>query len=91
MEIAQRDWKRRREVLEHRASQSSKEFEDIRKAMGELRDALDESERQARELEKQKAELRRSVEDTQHRLEKLQKANKVCLLIINGRRIVDTD
>ncbi len=88
LEIAQRDWKRRREELEHRASQSSKEFDDIRKAMGELRDALDESERQARELERQKAELRRSVEDTQHRLEKLQKANKVCLLRINGRRLL---
>ena len=87
LEIAQRDWKRRREELEHRASQSGKEFDDIRKAMGELRDALDESERQARELEKQKAELRRSVEDTQHRLEKLQKANKVCFLRVNGRRL----
>ena len=91
LEIAQRDWKRRREELEHRASLSSKEFDDVRKAMGELRDALDESERQARELEKQKAELRRSVEDTQHRLEKLQKANKVCFLRIDGRRIMDTD
>ena len=91
LEIAQRDWKRRREELEHRASQSSKEFDDVRQAMGELRDALDESERQARELEKQKAELRRSVEDTQHRLEKLQKANKVCYLRIDGQRIMNTD
>ena len=77
LEIAQRDWKRRREALEIQEGQSSKDLGEVRTAMGELRDALDESERQARELEKQKAELRRSVEDTQHRLEKLQKSNKV--------------
>ena len=77
LEIAQKGWKRRREELEHHAGQSTREIDDVRKAMAELRDALDESEKQARDLEKQKAELRRSVEDTQHRLEKTQKSNKV--------------
>ena len=77
LEIAQKGWKRKREELEHRAGQSKREVDDVRKAMAELRDALDESEEQARDLEKQKAELRRSVEDTQNRLEKTQKSNKV--------------
>ena len=77
LEIAQKGWKRQREELEHRAGQCTREADDIRKAMAELRDALDESEKQARDLEKQKAELRRSVEDAQHRLEKMQKSNKV--------------
>ena len=78
LEIAQKDWKRQREELEHRAGQFTREVDDVRKAMSELRHALDESEKQARDLEKQKAELRMSVEDTQHRLEKMQKSNKVC-------------
>lgn len=77
LEIAQKNWKQRREELEHRAGQSTREVDTVRKAMAELRDALDGSEKQARDLEKQKAELRRSVEDTQHRLEKTQKSNKV--------------
>ena len=77
LEIAQKGWKRQQEELEHRAGQCIREADDIRKAMAELRDALDESEKQARDLENQKAELRRSVEDTQHRLEKMQKSNKV--------------
>ena len=77
LEIAQKGWKRQREELEHHAGQCTRETDDIRKAMAELRDALDESEKQARDLEKQKAELRRSVEDAQHRLEKMQKSNKV--------------
>ena len=77
LEIAQKNWKQRQEELEHRAGQSAREVDTVRKAMAELRDALDGSEKQARDLEKQKAELRRSVEDTQHRLEKTQKSNKV--------------
>ena len=77
LEIAQKNWKQRQEELEHRAGQSAREVDTVRKAMAELRDALDGSEKQARNLEKQKAELRRSVEDTQHRLEKTQKSNKV--------------
>lgn len=85
LEFGQRDWKRRREELEHRAGQSTKEVEEVQTAMGDLRDTLDESERQVRELEKQKAELRRSVEDTQRRLEKLQKSNKVCTLDLHMR------
>lgn len=82
LEIAQKDWKRRREELEHRAAQSTREVDDVRKAMAELRDALDESEKQARDLEKQKTDLQRSVEDTQHRLEKMQKSNKVRSLML---------
>ena len=77
LEIAQKQWEQRREELEHRAGQATREVDTVRKAMAELRDALDGSEKQARDLEKQKAELRRSVEDTQHRLEKTQKSNKV--------------
>lgn len=79
LEIAQRDWKRRREEFEQQSARYIQEGDEVRKAMGELRDALDESERQARDLEKQKTDMRRSVEDTQHRLEKLQKSNKVSL------------
>lgn len=85
LETAQRDWKRRREELEHRSEQSARETEEFRKAMGELRDALDESERQAREAEKQKVELRKGMEETQHRLERLQKSNKVCIVLIATR------
>jgi chromosome segregation ATPase len=81
LEVAQRDWKKRREELEQRSESSGHEVEDIRKAMSALRDTLDESEKQVRELEKQKAELRRSVEDTQQRLDKLQKTNKVCVCL----------
>lgn len=77
LENAQRDWKKRRDDLEQRCERCTRETEEVRSAMGELRDALDESERQARDLEKQKAELRRSVEETQVRLDKLQKTNKV--------------
>ena len=81
LEIAQQSWKRQRGELEHRAGQCTSEVNGVRRAMAELRDALDESEKQARDLEKQKAELRRSVEDTQHRLEKMQKSNKVRSLV----------
>jgi len=76
LEVAQRDWKRRREELEQQSEQSVRENEDIKRAMNELREALDESERQAREMEKQKVELRHSVEETQLRLDRLQKSNK---------------
>lgn len=79
LEIAQRDWKRRREELEQHSEQSAREAEEVRKAMDELRDALDESEKQVTDVEKQNTDLRKTVEDTQQRLEKIQKANKVCL------------
>jgi uncharacterized protein YhaN len=75
--VAQSEWKKRRKELEHKPKQATKDNEDIKRAMGKLRDALDESERLARELEKQKAELRRLVEDMQQRLDRLQKSNKV--------------
>ena len=78
LELAQRDWRRRREELEQMTERSSREAEEVKKAMSELRDTLDESERQASDLEKQKVELRRTVEETQHRLDKIQKSNKVC-------------
>ncbi|MCJ1389907.1 hypothetical protein MMC18_002764 [Xylographa bjoerkii] len=76
LEVAQRDWKRRREELEQQSEQSIRESEGVKRAMDELREALDESERQARELEKQKVELRHSVEEAQLRLDRLQKSNK---------------
>lgn len=77
LEVAQRDWRRRRAELEEQSKQSLKEAEDVKTAMGELRDALDESEGQAHDMEKQKTELRHSLEDTQLRLDKVQKSNKV--------------
>ena len=77
LELAQRDWRRRREELQQMTERSSREAEEVKKAMSELRDTLDESERQASDLEKQKVELRRTVEETQHRLDKIQKSNKV--------------
>lgn len=78
LEGAQRDWKRRREEFDQKLEQHTKEVDEVRKAMGELRNALDESERRVRELKKDKLELRKSIEDSQHRLEKLQRVNKVC-------------
>ena len=77
LELVEKDWKRRREELEKRAEASTREAGEVRKAMGSLRDALDESEKQARTLEREKSELRRAVEETQQRLERLQKSNKV--------------
>lgn len=78
LEGAQRDWKRRHEDFDQKLEEHTKEVDEVRKAMGELRNSLDESERRVRELKKDKGELRKSVEDTQHRLEKLQRVNKVC-------------
>ena len=77
LQLAQRDWRRRREELELRVQQSNSEAEEVRKGMGQLGDALDEREKQAGNLEKQKSELRTAVEETQMRLDRLQKSNKV--------------
>ncbi|KAI9681523.1 MAG: hypothetical protein M1817_002807 [Caeruleum heppii] len=74
---AEQDWRKRREDLDSRATQSAQEVTEVRHAMGELRDTLDESERQSRELERQKGELRRTLDEAQGRLDKLQKTNKV--------------
>ena len=63
--------------MEQRAAQASEEASEVRLAMSQLRDALDESENQARELEKEKGDLRRAFDETQSRLEKLQKSSKV--------------
>jgi len=75
-EHAQRDWKRRREELEAANEKSVLEVGEVKTAMAQLRDALDESERQAQDLERQKADLRRNGEEAQQRLERLTKANK---------------
>ena len=75
-EHAQRDWKRRREELEAANEKSIVEIGEVRTAMAQLRDALDESERQAQDLERHKVDLRRAGEEAQQRLERLTKANK---------------
>ena len=75
-EHANRDWKRRREELEAANEKSAVEIREVRAAMAQLREALDESERQAQDLERQKADLRRNGEEVQQRLERLTKANK---------------
>jgi chromosome segregation ATPase len=75
-EHSQRDWKRRREELEAANEKWSVEIAEVRVAMAQLRDALDESERQALDLERQKADFRRNGEEAQQRLERLTKANK---------------
>jgi chromosome segregation ATPase len=75
-EHAQRDWKRRREELETANEKSVVEIGEVRMAMAQLREALDESERQAQDLERQKADLRRNSEEAQQKLERLTKANK---------------
>ena len=75
-EHVQRDWKRRREELEAVNEKSAIEIGEVRAAMAQLRDALDESERQTQDLERQRADLRRNGEETQQRLERLTKANK---------------
>ena len=77
LEGLERDWKKRRDDLEQQAGSATKEAEEVRRAMGTLRDALDESEKQVRELEKQKSELRRNIEETQQRLDRAHKSNKV--------------
>lgn len=76
LETRQRDWKRRRDELEHAATTATKEVEEVRSAMSGLREALDESERQVRELDIQKADLRRAGDEARERVEKLTKANK---------------
>jgi len=76
LETKQRDWKRRRDELEHAATTATKEVEEVRSAMSGLREALDESERQVRELDTQKADLRRIGDEARERVEKLTKANK---------------
>ena len=78
LEALRKEWKRKWEALEAITVRSTQEIDQVRHAMAELQDALDESERQARELEKQKVDLRQTSEETRHRLEKLQKSNKVC-------------
>ena len=60
----------------------AEEVAEVRLAMSQLRDALDDSEKQARDLEKEKADLRRAFDETQSRLEKLQKSSKVCVTIM---------
>ena len=77
LQTLQKDWKKRREDLEHKSEAATKEAEEIRQAMSTLRDALDESEKQARDLEKQKSDLRRTLEEAQQRLDRAQKSNKV--------------
>ncbi|KAI9803125.1 MAG: hypothetical protein M1833_001196 [Piccolia ochrophora] len=76
LEKAEVNWRKRREELESKAISSTQEVDELRNAMVQLRDTLDENEKQTREVEKQKAELRRAVEETQQRLERLQKSNK---------------
>lgn len=82
LEVAQREWKKRREDLELQSAHTMQEAGEVRQAMSQLRDALDESEQQARELEKHKTELSRSVEEMQTRLDKLQQSNKVCSFLV---------
>ena len=77
LEVAERAWKKRREELETRANESAQEVKDVRDAMAQLRDTLDENEKQLGDAEKQKVELRRTLEDTQGRLDKLQRSSKV--------------
>ena len=74
---AQIQWKAKRQELESLIEKSAKEVDDVRHAMGELRDALDESEKQASALEKQKTELRHELQDRQDRLDKFRSSYKV--------------
>ena len=83
LERTERDLRQRNAQDAQRAEQSGQELSDVRKAMGELRDALDEGERQSRELESEKMASQKALEDAQSRIEKLQKSNKVSL---TGRR-----
>lgn len=76
VEKRERDFKGRQEDLEQRASQAQEELNEVRSAMAQLRDALDEGERQSRELEKEKADLRQALDKKESQLEKLQKSSK---------------
>ncbi|KAL1998179.1 hypothetical protein VTN02DRAFT_6713, partial [Thermoascus thermophilus] len=76
LEHSQKEWRWKRDELAAQAERSLQELQDVRQAMAQLRDALDESEKQVRALEKERAELRRSVEEMTSRAEKLRKANR---------------
>jgi chromosome segregation ATPase len=71
-----RDLLDRETKLQQRAFQAQAELTEVRTAMAQLRDALDETERQSRLLEKEKLEARKSLEEKEMRLERLQKSSK---------------
>ncbi|KAI9891038.1 MAG: hypothetical protein M1814_003389 [Vezdaea aestivalis] len=76
LERAEKDWARQKEELQTRTEHSTQEMNDVKQAMNQLREALDESEKQVQFLEQQRFELRTASTDMQARLEKLQKTNK---------------
>ena len=69
-------WKRRLNELESSTENQTKEYNEIRTAMGELRSALDGSEKQVRETEKQRNDIRRLLDESNQRYDKLQKEYK---------------
>jgi chromosome segregation ATPase len=69
--------RRQRDDFEEKSSKAAEEIKEVREAMGQLRDALDETEKQVRELEKEKALLKKTSDETSGKLEKLQKSSRV--------------
>ena len=84
-ENLQRELRRQREADQRRLEQSTKEVADVRAAMTDLKDALDDGEKQSREYEAERENLTRSLEEAQQKVEKLQRSNKVgfSLLALN--------
>ncbi|KAI9683887.1 MAG: hypothetical protein M1829_004222 [Trizodia sp. TS-e1964] len=76
LEQAEKDRARSKAELELRVEKAAQEVLEVRRAMCELRDALDHGEKQIRDLEKENIDLHRSAESAHQRIEKLQKSQK---------------
>ncbi|RKF75147.1 Golgin IMH1 [Golovinomyces cichoracearum] len=77
LERAEIKWKSQYNDLEILSSNLSKEVEDVRAAMNQLRNALDGSEKAVKLAEKQKLDLRGALDNSNQLYESLQKEYKV--------------
>ncbi|THY91361.1 hypothetical protein D6C92_06318 [Aureobasidium pullulans] len=69
-------WRKQKVELEKKADAANEELTEVRSAMTQLRDALDDHERTSHSLEKEKTDLRKTLFDTETRLASLQKSSK---------------
>ncbi|TIA36146.1 hypothetical protein D6C83_06647, partial [Aureobasidium pullulans] len=69
-------WRKQKVELEKKADAANEELTEVRSAMTQLRDALDDHERTSHSLEKEKTDLRKTLSDTETRLASLQKSSK---------------
>jgi chromosome segregation ATPase len=68
--------RRQRDDYEAQSSRAGDELKEVREAMGQLRDALDETEKQVLELEKERAALKQGLDESQSKLDRLQKSTR---------------